>query len=88
MARLFEPWVRNPVPIPALFSAWSAPDSRLWSGSLGSSTLMTSAPRTPSWYAANGPASTWVQSRTLIPSNGRILSPYLGAVNASSISTW
>src|SRR6185436_21156592 len=33
---------------------------------------MTSAPRTPSWYAANGPASTWVQSRTLIPSNGRI----------------
>src|SRR5213080_614414 len=56
----------------AWFSVWSAPDSRLWSGSFGSSTLITSAPRTASWYAANGPARTWVQSRILIPSNGRM----------------
>src|SRR5438034_7912721 len=31
---------------------------------------MTSAPSTASWYAANGPASTWVQSTILMPSKG------------------
>src|SRR5262249_43308848 len=46
----------------------------------GCSTLITSAPSTASWQAANGPASTWVTSITLMPSNGRIAGSPSGGV--------
>ena len=61
---------RNDTPMPACAYAGSAPSRRARSPS-GLSTLITRAPRQASWYPANGPASTLVRSRTVMPSSGR-----------------
>src|SRR5262245_61701856 len=41
-----------------------------WSGCLLLSTRTTSAPRSASKREQNGPASTWVKSRTRVPAKG------------------
>ncbi len=47
-ARLLDAWVMKAVPMPISLSRRSEPWARAWSGSLGDSTLMTSAPSTAS----------------------------------------
>src|SRR4051812_39117764 len=51
-------------------SIWPRPHSRIESGLPGGSTLMTSAPRSPSRRPANGPASMPPSSMTRSPSRG------------------
>src|SRR4051794_31892534 len=51
-------------------SIWPRPHSRIESGLPGGSTLITSAPRSPSSRPANGPASMPPSSRTRSPASG------------------
>src|SRR4051794_19223969 len=51
-------------------SIWPRPHSRIESGLPGGSTLMTSAPRSPSMRPANGPASMPPSSMTRRPASG------------------
>src|SRR5215475_13221193 len=49
-----------------------------WSGCLLLSTRTTSAPRSASKRVQNGPASTWVKSRTRVPAKGAEEALFLG----------
>ena len=59
---LSSPFMRKPI------------DFLVWSPVPGGSTLMTSAPMSPSNMQQNGPAMTWLRSSTRKPVNGGRLS--------------
>ena len=58
---------------------WSGPVTRVSSPPIGS-TLITSAPCSARIWVANGPATTWLRSSTLIPSSGPPIRETIGVV--------
>src|SRR5689334_8637087 len=52
---------------------------RVWSPMPGGSTLMTSAPMSPSSMQQKGPAITWLTSRTLRWDRGRVMEGLSGS---------